>query len=186
MALDYKQIAENACAFYNVERIHLDEADKWGVGYPTVPFYVNTAFACELYMKAIICYENPGITKEELKKIGHTLDGLFDRLSENIQKEIKQQLPDKEVQKLSQAKTEGLKLLINNDVPDDVKRIAKYELEHSVVTFNEALRKHARLFEDWRYLYEAPAEKPIFCDEWFLYTFCNTLHNIVVKIMTEK
>lgn len=183
---DYRQIAENARAFYTVGRLSVDEPDKWRVGYPTVPFYVNTAFACELYMKAIICYESPEITIEDLKKIGHFLDRLFGRLSEKIQKEIKQQLPDKEIQKLSQKKHEKLKLLIDSDVPNDVKRIAKYELEHSVGTFNETLRKHSRLFEDWRYLYEASVEKPAPCDEWFLYAFCNSLHNVVVNIMMEN
>ena len=186
MVLNYKQIAEDARAFYNVGRLRVDEPSKWSIGYSSVPFWVNTAFACELYMKSIICYYNPGTTVEDLRKISHYLDRLFEKLPEGVKREIREQIPDLEIQNREQRKNIGYRELLSSDAPDDIKSIVKYELENAVSTFDEALKKQANLFKDWRYLYEASAEKPASCDEWFLYTFCNSLHNILVKIMTKE
>jgi len=48
-----------------------------------IPELVNRAFACELYLKALIYMESG-----ELPKRGHKLDRLFARLSKSLRKEI--------------------------------------------------------------------------------------------------
>lgn len=77
MNCDFKQIAKGAYSFYNVGILHCKEPKKWPVGLPAIPFYVSTAFACELFMKAIMTYYTPDISKSDYKKLGHRLDELF-------------------------------------------------------------------------------------------------------------
>ena len=100
MNYDFKQIAEGARSFYNVGLLHLTEPKKWPVGPPAIPFYVDIAFACELFMKAIITYHTPDISKSDYKKLGHRLDKLFVALPLETQKEIKDNIPDCKVQEI--------------------------------------------------------------------------------------
>lgn len=182
MRLDFKQIAEGACAFYNVGQIYISPPKK-DLGVAAIPYYVNTAFACELFMKVIIAYQNSNITKRELQHIGHRLDKLFQSLSTETQKKIKDKIPDCQIQKVQTEYVLQAQKLLSSDAPVAVKRLAKYQIENSVSSFEEALSEQAMLFEDWRYYYEANERTPISCDEWFLYQFCAQLHSIIVEIM---
>jgi hypothetical protein len=82
---DYKVCVECANAFYQVAKSASPEkniADFLnGMMYP---FAVNCAFACELYMKAIMIH---GSASDEFD-IGHKLDALYNKLSSNEQSSI--------------------------------------------------------------------------------------------------
>lgn len=185
MGLDFKEIAEGACAFFYVGRSYL-EPEKHIPGVAAIPYYVDTAFACELYMKAIIVFHNPNVTKQEFKKIRHRLDTLFELLPVETQEEIKDKLSDQKIQEMQKHYISQYKKLLSTDAPDIVKNIAKKKIENPALSFGEMLKQQATLFEDWRYFYEATDADPISCDEWFLYHFCSELHNNVAKIMNLR
>lgn len=182
MGYDFKQIAEGARAFHHVGRIYL-EPEKKAPGVAAIPYYVDTAFACELYMKAIIAFQNPNITIQEFRQVGHRLNKLFEALPTNTQKKIRDKIPDDEIKKMEASHISQYEKLLSTDAPTTVKNIAKIQIENSVSSFKEMLEQQASLFEDWRYYYEANDDAPISCKEWFLYKFCTELHNCVVEIM---
>lgn len=182
MGFDFKQIAEGAHAFFNVGRKYL-EPEKHIPGVASIPYYVDTAFACELYMKAIIVFHNPNVTKKEFQKIKHRLDKLFELLPMEMQEKIRDKLPDQKIREMQEYYIFQYKKLLSTDAPNIVKNIAKKKIENSALSFGEMLKQQATLFEDWRYYYEATDANPISCDEWFLYQFCSELHNNVAEIM---
>lgn len=185
MGFDFRQIAEGARAFFDVGKIYIDSPKK-NSGVAAIPYYVDTAFACELFMKAIIVFQNPNITKKEFQQIKHRLDKLFYRLSPETQEKIKVKIPDCQIQKVQAEYVIQAQKILSSGAPDDVKRLVKYKIENPVSSFEEMLKQQANLFEDWRYYYEVSDGAPIFCDEWFLYQFCTELHNIMVKIMNME
>ena len=77
---DYKVCVESANAFYKVAQSASPEKNiadfLSGMMYP---FAVNCAFACELYMKAIMIH---GSASDEFDT-GHKLDDLFNKLPSN-------------------------------------------------------------------------------------------------------
>ena len=82
---DYKVCVECANAFYKVALSASPEEDIAGfLGGLMYPFAVNCAFACELYMKAIMIH---GSASDEFEK-GHELDDLYNKLSSNDQSSI--------------------------------------------------------------------------------------------------
>lgn len=178
MEFDFKQIAEGAYAFFNVGMEYWDP-EKHILGVASIPYYVDTAFACELYMKAIIVFHNPDITKKEFQKIKHRLDKLFELLPMETQEKIRDKLPDQKIREMQEYYISQYKKLLSTDVSN----IAKKKIENSALSFGEMLKQQATLFEDWRYYYEATDADPISCDEWFLYHFCSELHNNVAEIM---
>ena len=182
MGFDYKQIAEGARAFFNVGMKYL-ESEKHIPGVASIPYYVDTAFACELYMKAIIVFDNPNVTKQDFKNIRHRLDKLFGLLPTETQKGIRDKLPDQKIREMQENYISQYKKLLSADASDIVKSIVKKKIENPALSFGEMLKQQATLFEDWRYYYEATDADPISCDEWFLYQFCSELHNNVAEIM---
>ena len=70
-------------AFLLAESFYLFACDRDDESYDFFfPAVVNTAFACELFLKALIATEDT----KEIK--GHRWERLFDALSENLKKEI--------------------------------------------------------------------------------------------------
>lgn len=70
---------------------------------------------------------------------------------------------------------------MESDASKKEKELIKNQICNSALSFDEILKKNAKLFEDWRYYYEA--NDGISCDIWFLYEFCRALHNKMTKIM---
>ena len=136
-------------------------------------------------MKAIIVYTSPNITKDLLRDIGHRLDCLFFKLPMDVQNTIRAAIPDEKVLAEEEKARRGYSQLLNSLVPETVKAIAKHQINNSSSSFEEILRKHANMFIEWRYYYEAESTS-IGVSEWFLYQFCNELHNVMVEIMNSK
>lgn len=184
--LDYKSIAEGARSFYNLGMLRVHEPEQYPMGHSVVPLYVNMAFACELYMKALILFGKPEMTKEELKKLRHRLDDLFEALPPLIKDEIKKQFNDQSIQERQKEKTSLYQSFLLSDAPDDEKDMIRQCIQQNAASFDEMLRNHASTFEDWRYYYEAVDGRYVSCDEWFLYSFATALHNAMVKIMNPS
>lgn len=184
--LTYDSIAEGARSFYNLGMLRIREPEQYPIGHSVVPFYVNMAFACELYMKALILFEKPEMTIVELKKLRHRLDDLFEALSSPIKDEIKNQFTNQSIQEHQKEKVLSYQAFLSSDAPDDEKDIVRQCIQQNVTSFDEMLKNHASTFEDWRYYYEAVDGRYISCDEWFLYNFATVLHNIMVRIMNQK
>lgn len=182
MEFDYKQIAEGARAFFNVGMKYW-EPETHTPGVASIPYYVDTAFACELYMKAIIVLHNPDVTKKDFQKIKHRLDKLFELLPLETREKIRDKLPDEKIREMQNRYIFQYKKLLITEAPDIVKNIARKKIENPALSFGEMLKQQATLFEDWRYYYEATDSDPVSCDEWFLYQFCSELHNNVAEIM---
>lgn len=183
--LNYKSIAEGARAFYNLGMLRIYKPEQYPVGHSVVPLYVNTAFACELYMKALILFEKPEMTKKEFKKLGHRLDNLFEALSPPIKAEIEKSFTDQSIQKHHKEAISSYQTFLSSDASDDEKDMAKQCVQQNAISFDEILKNHALAFEHWRYFYEAVDGCYIFCDEWFIYNFVTVLHNTVVRIMNQ-
>lgn len=183
--LDYKSIAEGARSFYSLGMLRVQEPEQYPIGHLVVPLYVNTAFACELYMKALILFETPTMTIAELKKLSHRLDNLFDALSPPIKDEVKKQFTDQTIQEHQKELVLSYRNFLSSDAPEATKNIVKQGLQQNVSSFDGMLKNHASLFEDWRYFYEAVDGCYISCDEWFIYKFATVLHNIMVRIMNR-
>lgn len=182
MGFDYKQIAEGARAFFNVGMEYRGNENRI-FGVASIPYYVDTAFACELYMKAIIVFYDPNVTRQDFQKIKHRLDKIFELLPMETQGKIKDKLPDQKIREMQESYIFQYKEILSTDAPDIVKNIAKKKIENPALSFGEMLKQQATLFEEWRYYYEATDADPISCDEWFLFHFCTELHNNVAEIM---
>jgi hypothetical protein len=186
MSYNYKEIASSARAFYEVGLLLITETDRWPIAPYSGPFLVNTAFSCELYMKAIITHSNPSITQSEFKALGHRLDKLFQALPLQFQTEIKGLIPDSRV-KCQQIKEKEVYLgSLQKKSAFEEREMVNSHIKNLVSTFDEMLAKNSNTFESWRYLFEANNGTPISCDVWFLYAFCEALHNVMVKIMNAQ
>lgn len=184
MGLDYKTIAEGARSFYDIGCSYIERPNR-SLGVEGIPFYVNTALACELFMKAIIVYKDPNTTKHFFKKLQHRLDLLFFELPPAVQNIVRAAIPDEKVLSEEGKVCRRYSELLNSSAPEAAKVIAKHQINNSSSSFEEMLIRHANIFLEWRYYYEAEST-PIGVSEWFLYQFCNELHNVMVEIMNSK
>lgn len=180
--LNYKTMAEGARSFYN---FGMQRREQLPIGFSIVPHFVNMAFACELYMKALLLFEKPNMTVQELKKLGHRLDNLFEALSSSIKDEVKKQFTDQTIQEYQKRKVSSCQDILSSNAPDDVKDVASHYLQQNVSSFDDILKNNASIFEDWRYFYEAVDGCYISCDEGFISSFATVLHNIMVGIMNQ-
>lgn len=184
----YKQIANGARSFFTICRAFIDQrsgvSSSTIVGIDAIPYYVNAAFACELYMKAIIKYHNSDMTNAEFKKLGHNLADLFKNLPMDAQRSIKSNIPDREVTKNQKILVKKWATLLESDVDEEVKTVARHTIDNTPTSFDDILEKHSKAFNDWRYFYEGG--RIISLDEWFLFTFCNALHNLTALIMNKS
>lgn len=80
---DYNICKEEANAFWDTAKMCSEKWDGFpgGILYPLV---VNCAFACELYMKAIIIYNS----ENNATRSYHNLNQLFNDLPSSVQKEL--------------------------------------------------------------------------------------------------
>lgn len=186
MDLDFKQIAVAARAFYDVGLIRLDEPWKDRAGVQIIPFNVNTALACELFMKAIIIYENPQMRSEQSKKLGHCLDNLFKTMSLEAQNKIRDQIPEAKIQEMQKQTIAAYQDFLRQNLSDNERKVGEHAANSISLTFDEMLKDHSKVFQEWRYYFEATDSAPIMCDEWFLYEFCMVLYNHVAEIMNQK
>ncbi|MEN6418331.1 MAG: hypothetical protein ABFC73_05360 [Clostridiaceae bacterium] len=182
MALDYRQIANGGKAFFEIGYKFIN-TEGHPIGPVLIPYYVNIAFACELFMKAIIVYHRKDISVGQLRGLGHNLEKLYSSLPESIRQEIEYNIPDAEVKKRTDGLLKVYKHELSNNPPDDERLILESRIRNSPATFIEMLVIHSSTFENWRYYYEAGANTPIFCDEWFLSVFSSSLHSILAAIM---
>lgn len=184
--LDFKQMAEGARAFSNAGDILKSKFKNECPETEIIPAYVNTAIACELYMKAMIVHKNPNTTEKELKNLSHDLYNIFNKTPLEIQDRVKSKFPDNVVTDNEKSVCDSFnKLLQSSDTPAEVKNIASQRIKNMATSFDKILKKHADIFIDWRYHFVATDSKPIYCDEWFLYTFCIELHNEMTVIMNK-
>lgn len=130
---DIEMCIEEAITFLKVaEKLEEDEDSILGGIYP---FVVNSAFACELFLKAIIMVNTmpPAIIKE------HKLKNLFNKLPADDQKQIK----------------ELFNMRMKNDLHDLLDELSntfiewRYAFEHSVkinatgiLTFSQVLKDY--------------------------------------------
>ena len=184
MALDYRQIANGGKAFFTIGFSFINTKGH-PIGPILIPYYVNLSFACELFMKAIIVYYRDDITIGQLRGLGHDLFRLYISLPKVIQQEIEERIPDSEVKKRTEELLREYKIRLAGDPPVDEKLILERKISNPPTTFIEMLKTHSDIFEKWRYYYEAVANSPIFCDEWFLSYFSSSLHNILGRIMSK-
>ena len=105
-----------------------------------IPNFVNMAFACELYLKAILQQKTGSYPR------GHDLESLYNKVIANIN----------EIDFLMILGEEIGKGFIDIKVSTNV-TMAKYQLQ-------QMLNRHKNLFEDWRYIFENPPEKPYSVD----------------------
>ena len=186
MGYDFKQIAKGARAFLDAGNTLKSNLNNGYPGTELIPAYVNTAIACELYMKAMLVYKEPNTTEQKLKSLSHNLSRLFKEIPSEIHDRIKTKIPDNEVINREESAYNSLnELLKSSNISTEVRNIANNQISNKATSFDQILENHSRIFVDWRYHFVATDLKPIYCNEWFLYTFCIELHNEMVAIMNH-
>jgi len=182
MKYNYREIACGALAFYNTAKSYIESPFR-SYGTQAIPCYVNLAFSCELFMKAIIVFNNSDITPQELKKLGHNLDTLFEALPNEIRSEIRVSIPDCMIESMKKKRTETYKQSLHTDISLQAKYMIESRINNFPSTFSEILEQHADQFEKWRYFYEAVDGTPISCELEFLFPFATALRDIMARIM---
>jgi len=124
--LDYSRMFRHGCAFLDCARNCEREPNSIECRFHshTVAGIVNSAFACEVFIKALLVFH--GMQRDELLRIKHDLDSLW--------KEFKN--TDNETAKRVE---ESLKAWFDSDNDN---------------MFDEMLEKCSHAFVHWRYIYE--------------------------------
>ncbi|MCL2579388.1 MAG: hypothetical protein FWE32_05090 [Oscillospiraceae bacterium] len=150
MPLDYKHIAKGADAFCNAWKNYYENKDNNAEpDISVLPYVVNVAFACELYMKAIIIHEADISKREEVikkiksKKVGHNLQILFKMLSVGIQQRIKSKIPDSLIKQAQDEEVRGCEVMLKApNISEEAKTYYQGMIDDAVSTFDEMLQRH--------------------------------------------
>ena len=186
MDYNYKQIAEGARAFFNVAIDYIEKPDRTP-SIAMIPYHVCLTFSCELFMKAIIVHDFPDMTQQELQKLGHNLNSLYEKLPSNRKEKITREIPDLKIMELRTKRVNSYKAALKSNLPYQVKTLASYRLKTFPKTFLEMLFAHSNGFKEWRYFYENIGVcEPISFEEEFMYPFALVLHNIICDIYNGK
>ena len=124
--VDAKRMFKHACAFADCavfcfkDKNNLIVRTQW---YST-PGIVNSAFACEVFIKALLVYH--GMTLDQIKPIGHRLENLWNAYA------IKDSQTSSQVQE----------------------SIRNYYQSEDNTLFDRKLKEASNAFVDWRYMYE--------------------------------
>ena len=124
--VDAKRMFKHACAFADCavfcfkDKNNLIVRTQW---YST-PGIVNSAFACEVFIKALLVYH--GMTLDHIKHIGHRLENLWNAYA------IKDSQTSSQVQD----------------------SIRNYFQSGDNTLFDRKLKEASNAFVDWRYMYE--------------------------------
>jgi len=124
--VDAKRMFKHACAFADCavfcfkDKNNLIVRTQW---YST-PGIVNSAFACEVFIKALLVYH--GMTLDQIKPIGHRLEKLWNAYA------IKDSQTSSQVQD----------------------SIRNYFQSGDNTLFDRKLKEASNAFVDWRYMYE--------------------------------
>jgi len=122
-----------------------------------IPNFVNEAFACELYLKAILQDKTGDYPKG---RDWHNLEKLYDKVIENIDEEKFLVILNKEIEKT---------------FPDYGTHKAKRDLY-------EMFDEYKNLFEDWRYLFEEKNKKKYITDAGGVLVVDNLISNFAVAL----
>ena len=76
--LDSQIMFRHACSFADCSYLCLDNLENEEGTHYIIPSIVNAAFACEVFLKALLHFS--GMSMEKMKINGHTIDKLWDGL----------------------------------------------------------------------------------------------------------
>ena len=124
--VDAKRMFKHACAFADCAVVCFKDKNNLIVRtqWYSTPGIVNSAFACEVFIKALLVYH--GMTLDQIKPIGHLLENLWNAYS------IKDSQTSSQVQE----------------------SIRNYFQSDDNTLFDRKLKEASNAFVDWRYMYE--------------------------------
>ena len=187
MTLDYRQIANIAQTYKTLFWEYMERDDGSNPSINTIPYIVNASLACEMYMKALIVHFDPSCTEKQLKKWGHNLNALFNKLPCDMKIRIKTKIPDSEIKnRRDQSISNYTKIMKNPTTTNEHKENIKKIISNLPLTFDAILFAHKNTFVEWRYYFGNDGTKIIQCDEWFIASFIKELHNELHTILSSN
>lgn len=128
--IEFRNIIANANDFkYLAFQLTETGKNKFGSKIHGTQFFVNGGFSIELYLKAIMKFENKKITKS------HELNKLFNVLNADTKEHLKKEFSNE----------------FNNYMDKEKNELLKDEFSDNLVDY---LDKEKNVFENWRYCYE--------------------------------
>ena len=128
--IEFRNMVANANDFkYLALRLIEIGKNRFGSKIYGTQFFVNGGFSIELYLKAIMKYENKKITKS------HELNKLFNALNSDTKDHLKKEFSYE----------------FNNYMCKEKNELLKDEFSDNLADY---LKKEKNVFENWRYCYE--------------------------------